>query len=98
MSADAGRDQQLQDLLLRWEECRRWGETVTVQMLCRDHPALAEDLRRHVEALRDWDRLEPANLSSAGPGEDGEQAVVPTSVLISLRFHDLRFHDRGGPV
>ena len=33
-------DSQLNDLLDRWEEARENGEPISLEELCRDHPAL----------------------------------------------------------
>jgi serine/threonine protein kinase len=47
MSADGP----ISDLLLRWEELREQGQTVSAEELCRDCPELAEEVRRRIEAL-----------------------------------------------
>src|SRR5690348_4328871 len=47
MSADGP----VSDLLLRWEELREEGQTVSAEELCRDCPELADEVRRRIEAL-----------------------------------------------
>lgn len=40
------------DLLLQWEDLYRKGQDTPVDVLCKDHPELAETLARHIAALK----------------------------------------------
>jgi predicted Ser/Thr protein kinase len=44
-------EEQLQDLLLRWEELQEQGQTVSPEELCTDCPELLDELRRRVQVL-----------------------------------------------
>ena len=39
----------LHELLLRWQALRQQGRTITVEELCADCPAMADELRRHID-------------------------------------------------
>jgi hypothetical protein len=62
-------EEQLEKLLLRWEELREAGQEVSVAELCRDSPNLAEELQHRIDALRELDWLQslrqPRGLPSA---------------------------------
>src|SRR5262245_52312166 len=59
MSAD-----QVEDLLLRWEELGERGESVAPEELCRDCPELLDELRGRIRALQ---ALGPALNAAGGP-------------------------------
>lgn len=42
----------LADLLVQWEDLYRQGQDTPVNVLCKDHPQLAETLARHIAALK----------------------------------------------
>jgi hypothetical protein len=46
----------LEEMLLRWEELTEEGQTVAPEDLCRDYPELLPELRRRIAALQ---ALEP---------------------------------------
>ena len=54
----------VEGLLLRWEEQRRRGNTLTIEELCRDHPQLRDELCARIAVLQRMDGV--LNLSSAG--------------------------------
>ena len=83
MSTGGVGDARMHELLFRWEEARKRGETLTVEHLCRDCPELADELRRHVQALCDFEPLE-------------DLANEPTSACITAQLSELRPHARGG--
>jgi eukaryotic-like serine/threonine-protein kinase len=56
------------ELLLRWEELRERGQTVTAQELCRDCPELMDEVRRRIEALEAVYRVPNRLLSETQPG------------------------------
>src|SRR4051812_28704988 len=66
----------IDDLLIRWEELRGQGRVVTAEELCRDHPALVEEVRRRLRALEAIYRV-PNGLA---PGDE-TQAVADRSEL-----------------
>jgi len=47
----------LSDLLLRWQELRRQGQTLAAEELCADCPELAGDLRRQIQVLESMESL-----------------------------------------
>jgi len=81
------------------EEARDHGETMTVELLCRDCPELADELGRQIQALCDWDILTPdlsARSSSSSEADAPALASPPASASLTVQLSDLRFHDRGG--
>jgi len=95
----ANNDLKLRELLIAWEEALEHGETMTVELLCRDCPELADELGRQVQALRDWDLLTPvlsARSSSSFEAAAPALACPPASACVTVQLSDLRFHDRGG--
>jgi hypothetical protein len=47
------------DLIRRWEELRRHGQTIAIEELCRDRPDLIDDLRERIRLLESMDRRIP---------------------------------------
>src|SRR5271157_1878135 len=95
----ANNDLKLRERLIAWEAAREHGETMTVELLCRDCPELADELGRQVQALRDWDLLTPvlsARSSSSFEAAAPALACPPASACVTVQLSDLRFHDRGG--
>src|SRR5262245_57872303 len=71
-------EEQLEDLLLRWEELRDQGQTVTPEELCRDCPELLDELRRRVRVLL---ALEPVlDAAKTSPADTGPPASNRTVV------------------
>jgi serine/threonine protein kinase len=100
MFEDADRDDpRLAELLLRWEELREQGQSVTPVELCSDCPELAGELARRIALLRQFDPvLADASAGTArrsGPGV--APASVPTRESAAARaiYQDLRFHASG---
>ena len=68
---DASTNEQLSDLLLRWEKLRDEGTTITVDELCTNCPDLAAPLQARIEALQAMD--------GALSGSGGESSTtIPT--------------------
>jgi hypothetical protein len=61
-------EEQLADLLLRWEELQQQGQFVAPEEPCRSRPELLEELRRSVQALEAL----KAPLAAAGPSTDSQ--------------------------
>jgi hypothetical protein len=57
-SEDASSEEQLQQLLERWDDLRRQGREPTVEELCGDCPAFRDELQRRIAALRATNWLE----------------------------------------
>ncbi|HEX5270291.1 MAG TPA: serine/threonine-protein kinase, partial [Gemmataceae bacterium] len=96
-------DSRLDDLLLRWEDLRRHGQTPSAEELCRDCPELLPALRRRVGALEAMGAM--LATGSTGPGgstppdpRGGEPAPEPRVQSLAARscYRVLRFHARGG--
>ena len=41
----------IDELLVRWQDLRRRGESPSVRALCADHPSLADELRKRIDAF-----------------------------------------------
>jgi serine/threonine-protein kinase len=101
---DQETETQIGDLLIRWEEMRERGETLSIEELCAEHPSLSDELRRRVEALREMDPLlqstlppsENADLLSTASGFPTGPSTSRKSAACSSTFRDLRFHAAGG--
>jgi tRNA A-37 threonylcarbamoyl transferase component Bud32 len=60
-------DQQVSELLLRWEELRAQGQRVAAEELCRDCPELLPEIKRRLEAL--WPMYDLGTVSSDTPAQ-----------------------------
>ena len=59
---------QVTELLLRWQQLRGAGETVSVEELCRDCPHLTEQVRREIRGLEAMCHLlDEAASPASGP-------------------------------
>src|SRR4051812_12341922 len=76
----------LTELLVRWEELRRQGRSVSAEELCRDCPDLLPAARERVAALESMGRLlgtstpsaaETAGRGGAGAGAGGFERLKP---------------------
>jgi hypothetical protein len=65
-------DQRVEDLLLRWEQLREQGRSVSAEELCGDCPELLPDLRQRIEALAAMNRA----LATLPLGEPKTEAAV----------------------
>jgi hypothetical protein len=93
------------DLLLRYEEGREQGQSLTPEELCRDCPELLPEVRRHLADLQQLDSVlqTPSDTelqqSSLPPQAMGMgEALFPEGRAgrVDQRYHPLRFHARGG--
>src|SRR5262245_35905225 len=55
----------ISELLLRWEELRDQGQSITAEELCRECPELLNEVRRRMQALEAMYRV-PNGLDSQG--------------------------------
>jgi serine/threonine-protein kinase len=63
----------ISDLLLRWEDLREQGKTITAEELCQDYPDLTDEVRGRIQALQAMYRI-PNGLD----GKDGATTADPT--------------------
>jgi serine/threonine-protein kinase len=90
------------DLLLRWEEGREQGQSLTPEELCRDCPELLPEVRQRLQQLHSLAYL----IDKAGealvppPGSTvltaSPEAAQPAVASAAPRYRRLRFHARGG--
>jgi serine/threonine protein kinase len=72
-------DDQISELLLRWEELRRRGEPADPEELCRHCPGLLPELRRRIAALLAvYQVLNTAEPDRLAPGEQTGAPVGPS--------------------
>ena len=95
-------DSQLNDLLDRWEEARENGEPISLEELCRDHPALLTSMKKKVAALEAFEQCVVGSKSKTSL-EDTHQSnsrrvakSMPQSLEYDSNLIDLVQHDRGG--
>lgn len=94
-------EDRLEDLLLRWEECRQEGREVSAETLCADCPEHVDALRRMMDDLRALDALlddqdDPSALGTEPPDghdQDEDQEGAPDS---DSRYRRERLLFRGG--
>ncbi len=71
----------LDDLLSRWQKEKSQGRDLPATVICRDHPELARELERRIEALRRMDSLagrgDAQTVPSPDPGPHGPLPSVP---------------------
>jgi serine/threonine protein kinase len=65
------RAEQVRELLLRWDELREQGQSVSPEELCRDCPELVVELRQAIEAIAAMYRVPSGDITTAnlGPGD-----------------------------
>jgi hypothetical protein len=68
---------QLEELLLRWQELSREGREVSPRELCADCPELAEALQRRVEAIAYWETFLGVDTESQRPRETPPGVPLP---------------------
>ncbi len=91
-----GDDPRLNELLLRWEELREQGQSLSAEELCCTCPELAEELSHRIALLRKMDPLLDGTKTAAdqprpapGIGSSRQSATARAD------FRDLRFHAAG---
>ncbi len=87
----------IDELLLRWEELRQQGRTISAEELCRDCPELLDQVRREIGVLEAVYRV-PNGLD---PGRetrpDGPAAAAPPTRLPQIPGYEVREElGRGG--
>jgi WD40 repeat protein len=86
-------ESRIEDLLSRWEQLKRAGQTVSPEELCRDCPELLEEVRRRVGVLEYFDQQAPSSTTDDKQSEDRPEpagrAPLPAS-LGRYRLEELR--------
>jgi hypothetical protein len=95
-------ESQIDDLLDQWEDARENGRTVSLEELCRDHPALLTSMQKKIAALEAFERCVEKKDSQASIErslEDESRRVstnMPQSLAYDSTLIDLVQHERGG--
>jgi serine/threonine-protein kinase len=71
-------DPRLSELLLQWEDLWEQGQPVSVEVLCRDCPELADELRRRVRVLQAMPAPDAPGPGQATPPEPSRPPGLPT--------------------
>jgi serine/threonine-protein kinase len=83
------------ELLLRWEELRERGQSVSAEELCRDCPALVDDVRRRIAALEAVYRV-PNRLPASTRPEPGGHPPAPAELPRPAGYEVLGLLGSGG--
>jgi serine/threonine protein kinase len=76
----------LLDLLMRWEELRDRGQSISVDALCRERPDLRDELRTRIEALEATAWLEKPSDDDDPPDCDEEPPAPGAPRVFSGRY------------
>lgn len=96
-------DVRVDELLLRYQECRQRGQLVAPEELCRDCPELLEEFRQRIgdllasDSLLNTRRIAEADVSTSLPvpaAQSDESPPVDWSA--GVRYQALRLHASGG--
>src|SRR5438046_1736194 len=71
-------DTDLSELLLRWDESRQQGRTVSIEELCAARPELTDELKRRIQAVEAMERrlgVGEATVDSDSAGTDGVKST-----------------------
>ncbi|MBM4068647.1 MAG: hypothetical protein FJ271_06835 [Planctomycetes bacterium] len=66
----------LVDLFIRWQQLREQGQGVTPEELCRDCPELAEELKKHVDAMGSLNSFEGGQITRSLVSQQEQQVTV----------------------
>ena len=80
----------IDELLVRWQELRRRGESPSVGELCADHPSLAEELRQRIAAFPDPVQAEKDFIARQPMGRLGSVEDI-TGILVFLASDESMF-------
>lgn len=95
-------DSQLDELLDRWEEARENEQTISLEEICRNHPALLTSMKKKIAALEAFERCVASNKTQSPIErslEDESRRVsrkMPQSLEYNSTLVDLIQHERGG--
>jgi serine/threonine protein kinase len=78
-NAQLSRDEQVSELLLRWQELRQQGRNLTADELCADCPELVAELRQQIQALESMEAI-------LGLGHEAEAEAPAVAGLLSTRL------------
>jgi serine/threonine protein kinase len=94
----------LDALLLRYEELRAQGTTVSPEELCQDCPELVEELKRQIRILESMNAVLGGEASEEAAAATRAEAAGPRlsepwsaeALCTGSRYQVLRFHAKGG--
>jgi serine/threonine protein kinase len=78
-NAQLSRDEQVSELLLRWQEFRQQGRHLTAEELCADCPELVAELRQQIQALESMEAI--LGLGHEALAEAPAAAGLPSTPL-----------------
>ena len=97
------REEQLDELLERWEESTERGETITPEELCRECPELIAELRKQIDDLESMNQLlnlseEPTDQEEPNNGRDTleDSEINDEHLAAPIALKQPRFHAKGG--
>ncbi|VAX38911.1 hypothetical protein MNBD_PLANCTO02-506, partial [hydrothermal vent metagenome] len=61
---DKEKENQISDILLRWEEACEQGEEIPIDELCKDHPDLKPQVQEQIDALKQMSWMTSESESS----------------------------------
>ena len=102
MTRGANRKERVRELMVRWEDFRERGETLSPEELCANDPDLADDVARQMRTLRQLDSMlgasDAADDTLVGRHTLPEDEWTPDwqPLAITLDYTLQRAHARGG--
>ena len=85
----------LSDLVIRWEESRRRGQTISLETLCSDCPELQEELGRRIEASS-VQTTDPMSVASESRRSGPASPAAAVSGLVVAGYEILGELGHGG--
>ncbi len=85
-------DALLLDLVVRWEESREAGQTLSLEELCRDCPELLPDLRERIQALDAMNAVLAGAKTDLSPGSEqsaSDSAAAKAEALPELPGYEI---------
>jgi serine/threonine-protein kinase len=67
----------VQELVVRWQELREQGLSLSVEELCAGRPELLDDLKRQIEALRSMEQFLDVTGGEPDPALEGDNTPSP---------------------
>jgi serine/threonine protein kinase len=82
-------DDEIAEILLRWEEAYEHGEDIPPVVLCADRPELEPNVRRRIEALKGMAWVEDGlggGVSGDGTGDVEDDSPLPIPTILGGRY------------
>ncbi len=88
----------IDELLVRWQELRRRGESPAARALCAEYPHLADELQRRINAFESMEAMLGISPRGTLPTAGASHAVPPhlAEKLLPLGYELLEIIDQGG--